>query len=136
MRMRALLFLLAVTALFMSLPERVYAHSQHHGHQHHAQSAPQSPAIAAELAVSTPAAAAVFSQLLSVADDAAMCPHGNAESDCGFCCACAASAAAVLAPSALQSWQQGARSQQHAFAISFEVREPVLDLSRPPKSFA
>lgn len=135
--MRALLFLLAVTALFMGLPERAYAHLQNHAHLHHEQSAVQSPASAAvEVAVPERAGVAVFSQLVSAGADAGMCPHGNAQDDCGFCCACVASVAAVLAPSVLQSWLQGARSQKVDFAISFEVREPVLDLSRPPKSFA
>lgn len=132
MRMRALLFLFAAAVLFMGTPERAYAHT-HHAHQHHAQAA---VTAAVEIVAPTRVDAPVFLQVISAGEDAQKCPHGKKQADCGFCCACVASAAAVLAPSALQSWQQSERAEHADFAVSFQVRQPVLDLSRPPKSFA
>jgi hypothetical protein len=129
--MRAFLFLFAVAVLFMSGPERAYAHSNHHAHQHHAR-----VTAAVEVALPTHADVPVFSQLLSASEDAQKCPHGKKRADCSFCCVCVVGSAAVLAPSALQSWQRSERSEYADLSVSFEVRQPVLDLSRPPKSFA
>lgn len=131
--MRALLLLFAVVALFMSVPDHAYAHPHHHAHQHHAQAA---ATAAVEIVAPARAEAPVFSQFLSAGADAQKCPHGKKQADCGFCCACVVSAAAVLAPAELQSWQRGVRSEHTDLSVLFEVRQPVLDLSRPPKSFA
>ena len=133
MRMRALLFLFAAATLFMSVPDRAYAHSNHHAHHHHVQ---VTATAVVDAVASTGAEASVFSQAISASEDSQQCPHGKKQADCGFCCACVASAAAVLAPSALQSWRQSGRAEHADFAVSFQVRQPVLDLSRPPKSFA
>ncbi len=135
MRRMAWLILLAAAALFLSAPERAFAHP----HQHHVQTTASSsaPAVAVERAMPENLQTGAFFEAVSASKvDSGECPHGQSQADCGFCCACAGSVAAALTAPETLSQQVPVKTERADLALVFVFRQPILDLSRPPKSFA
>jgi hypothetical protein len=129
MRKLALLTLFAAAALFFGAPENAFAHPNHH----HVQQTQTGPVMSAGMAAP---AIEHFDEFVSVAHPQAdKCPHGQGD-DCGFCCACACGASVAVTTQEVLSGTHHVESGQAALAVLYEVRQAVLDLSRPPKSFA
>jgi len=125
--------LFSAAALFFSAPESAFAHGNHH----HAEQTQNMLAISIDRNALAEMAAHDFEQSVSAADvPAGTCPHGHKQTDCGFCCACTGSTSVALASPELASRAAHARSERPELSVAYEVRQAVLDLSRPPKSFA
>jgi hypothetical protein len=129
MRKLALLTVFAAAALFFGAPESAFAHPNHHPVQ-------QTQSASAPDIDITAAAVEHFDEFVSVAyPQADKCPHGQA-ADCDFCCACAGAASVALATQEILSSASRVRSEPTELAMPYEIRQAVLDLSRPPKTFA
>jgi hypothetical protein len=129
MRKFAWLFLLAAAALF-SAPENAFAHAGHH-HVQPAQTKQASSSHAQPAAVETEQSVRSTIAVMPV-----QCPHGGSQPDCGFCCANTGNASAALADSEIFGQSLQTRSERFDPEQQYEIRQTVLDLTRPPKSFA
>jgi hypothetical protein len=129
MRKLALLTLFAAAALFFSAPENAFAHSNHN----HVQQTQSGPVLNGD---ATAHAAEHIDEFVSAAyPQTDTCPHGQG-ADCGFCCVCACGASVALTTQEVASGTYHAESASADLAVLYEIRQAVLDLSRPPKSFA
>lgn len=125
--------LFAVAALFFSAPQGAFAHGNHH----HAQQTQNAPMPSLDRNALIEMDVQHFAQSVSAADEiAGECPHGQKQTDCGFCCACAGGASVALATPELAGRSLHSRSERNWLAVPYEIRQAVLDLSRPPKTFA
>jgi hypothetical protein len=129
MRKLALLTLFAAAALFFGAPENAFAHSNHN----HMQQAQSGPVLHAD---ATAHAAEHIDEFVSAAyPQTDTCPHGQG-ADCDYCCACMGAASVALATQEVASGTYHAEGASADLAVLYEIRQAVLDLSRPPKSFA
>jgi hypothetical protein len=131
MRKLAWLTLVAAAVLFFGAPENAFAHGVHH----HVQQAQAAPAF--DLDVTAPVVDVEHSgQFVSAAvPQSEKCPHGQG-ADCGFCCACTGSASAAIVSQLPIDRDTRSLDERIPFVSPYHVRQTVLDLSRPPKSFA
>lgn len=132
MRKFAWLTLVAAAALFFSAQDGAFAHAAHH-HVQQIQNAPapiQNVVSAAEQA----SRAEVF--VSAASQNTGECPHKHKQGDCGSCCACAGGASVALPTPETVTGTRAARSERNASAVPHEMRHAILDLNRPPKSFA
>jgi hypothetical protein len=127
MRKFAWLTAFAVAALFFGAPDSAFAHAGHNHVQQAQAAAPQHAAVTEQTQQT--------GEFVSVAEpQTKKCPHGQ-QADCASCCACAGGASvALLMPEAMNR-TTNARSEVVAAAVSYYIRQTILDLSRPPKSF-
>lgn len=125
--------LFSAAALFFSAQENAFAHPNH-VHAVQAQSA-----AVVEVNVATPITDHVIhtDEFVSSAElPIHKCQHGNSQSDCDSCCACSASASVAIATPDTFAREITVRSERLPLAAAYLVRQTVLDLSRPPKTFA
>lgn len=133
MRKFAWLMLFSAAALFFSAPESAFAHGNHR----HAEQTQATQPVSFDRNALEEIGAHEFEQSVSAADyPAGKCPHGHRQADCGFCCACAGNASVALASPEFANRVTHTRSEQPELSVAYEVRQAVLDLSRPPKTFA
>jgi hypothetical protein len=131
MRKLAWLTLFAAAALFFGAPENAFAHPNHH-HTAQTQSAPVQ-----KLDTAAPAAEHTghFDEVVSASQPQTdKCPHGE-KAECTFCCAGAGSASVALVIPDAVNRAINARGEVVAASASYYIRQTILDLSRPPKSF-
>ena len=132
MRKFAWLTLVATAALFVSAQDGAFAHAAHH----HVQQTQNAPAPAQNIA---PAAEQVPQTEVNVSaafHDFGKCPHKHEQGDCSSCCACAGGASVALAAPEWHGGSFSLRSERTAHVVRHEMRHAILDLNRPPKSFA
>ena len=135
MRKLAWLTLVAAAALFFSAPESAFAHGAHH-HATHAQSHSQpAPAASIEHALVSEESHHDAAFVSARAPEQQKCPHGQG-TGCGFCCACAGGASVALATPEMPGRALRALREHDWRSPPHEIRQAILDLSRPPKSFA
>ncbi len=129
--MRTLAWLtLVAAALFFSGPQSVSAHPAHH----HGDTAVTAPVSNADLLIACDHADEAV--LVSAAAPAAeKCPHGHATSECDCCAACATGASAIATPDSIVR-EDNTRVEGPPLCTGHIVRQAILDLSRPPKTFA
>jgi len=132
MRKFAWLTLVAAAALFFGAQDGAFAHAAHH-HVQQTQSAPAPVLNAVPAAEQTPHAEEFVS---AASEDPGECPHKHKQSDCGSCCACAGGASVALAAPEAVTGTFITRSERTAHVVRHEMRHAILDLNRPPKSFA
>lgn len=135
MRKLAWLTLIAAAVLFFGGPEYAFAHSSHHHVQQAQTHSQHATASGIEHAVlsSEIERDGEFVSVSAPLDE--QCPHGQ-DADCASCCACAGGASVALVTPEVQGRAVQAHSEPAWRSVAFEVRQAVLDLSRPPKSFA
>ena len=122
----------AVVALLFGAPGNAFAHPNHV----HAVQVQNPQALNFDAAASVADHVIHADELVSSAElQKEKCQHGNAASDCDACGACSASSAAI-ATSELAIIKRRGRDEGAQLAAPYHVRQAVLDLSRPPKSFA
>jgi hypothetical protein len=127
--------LFAAAALFSGAHDSAFAHDNHF-HSAQTQSAGITHIEAASAAVIGDCGSHA-EDFVSTADlQKQQCRHGHTQSDCDSCCACAASASVAIATSYVISGATRVRSEAIPLASAYHIRQAVLDLSRPPKSFA
>jgi hypothetical protein len=128
--MRRLIWLLlfAVAALFAA-QDGAFAHAGH--------PAPQAQNVSAPYVEHAGASEPTFhfEESVSTADrHAGHCPHQHHnDSDC--CCACAGSASAAVLVREFVGDETATREASVPEVQPYQIRQAVLDLSRPPKSF-
>lgn len=122
----------AAAALYFGAAGDAFAHPAHH-HIEQAQSTPAVGFDHSKLAIEKTERTNEFVSAAQPQTD--KCPHGQG-SNCEFCCPCAAGASVALVTAGFES--VAARLVDEAIApdAPYQVRKAVLDLSRPPKSFA
>lgn len=125
--------LFAAAALFFGAQDSAFAHDNH---VHSAQT--QSASIThIEAATAVGECGNHAEDFVSAADlQKQQCRHGQTQSDCDSCGACSVSASVALATSYVVSGVTRVRSEAISLAAAYHIRQAVLDLSRPPKSFA
>lgn len=123
----------AAAALFFGATDNAFAHPAHH----HAQQTQHASAVNFEIAAPIADHVIHADEFVSAAEmPMEKCQHGNQTPDCDSCCACSASASVALVTPDYTSSAPTALDKVAALAVAYQVRQPVLDLSRPPKSFA
>jgi len=133
MRKFAWLMAFAAAALLFGAADNAFAHPSHH----HVQQAQSAPALNADLVSHIVEHDIHADEYVSAAaPQTEKCPHGHSQADCDSCCACAASASVAVATSDVINREMRTGSAGLWLASPYLVRETVLDLSRPPKSFA
>ncbi len=137
MRKLVWFLLFAVAMLFVGTSGDAFAHAAHQHAQHQQTQSAQAPAVETSDLASHVSAKAEFSVTAQtfISGNAGDCPHGKSQADCGFCCACAVGAVAALAAPELAVPAPLLRAGQGSAASGLLVRQHILDLSRPPKSF-
>ncbi len=135
MRKFAWLTLVAAAALFFGVQGSAFAHANH-DHYAHSQSV-----VAANIETVTVSAVgncgSHAEEYVSSADlQKQQCRYGHTQSDCDSCCVCSASASVAIDTSQVFPGVTLVRSEAIPLAAPYIVRQAILDLSRPPKSFA
>jgi len=131
MRNLALMIVVAAAALFFSAPGNAFAHGTHH-QMHQAKHDPAPPASVVRITGEQEAKMFASASSWSAAD----CPHQQTLGGCGCGCACSGHVPVALAAAATVTGVSVRLFTQDQIAARHEFRQPIFDLSRPPKSFA
>jgi hypothetical protein len=131
MRKFAWFIAFAAAALFFGAPESAFAHGNHH-HVQQTQTAPAAIFDNVKPAENT----SYLGETVSAGEPRAdKCPHGQGVG-CEFCCACVGGVSAAIAAPFVIDRDLRVQQQDVSLGSPYRVWQTVLDLSRPPKSFA